>query len=162
MTTAARELGLEAELQTTSLEGEAREVGVTLAKRARQLSEGHRSLPGPRASVFAGETTVTLGPGPVGQGGRNQECALSAALELDGVPRTLIACFASDGSDGPTDAAGAIVDSGTCARARACGLDPHRALASHDAYPLLAATGDLFRTGPTETNVADLGLILAW
>lgn len=161
MTTAARELGLEAEVHTTALEGEAREVGVALAKLARQLSEGG-SLRGPRAALLAGETTVTLGPGPVGQGGRNQECALSAALELDGLPRTLIACFASDGSDGPTDAAGAIVDSGTCARARACGLDPHRALSSHDAYPLLAATGDLVKTGPTETNVADLALVLAW
>jgi glycerate 2-kinase len=107
-----------------------------------------------------GETTVTLGAKP-GRGGRNQEFALAAArwIAAHQAPLTVLAA-GSDGSDGPTDAAGGLVDGGTWARIRAAGVDPEAALAGHDAYPALAAAGDLLVTGPTRTNVMDLAL--AW
>ena len=95
-----------------------------------------------------------------GRGGRNQEVALGAARGLAGLRSALIVSFATDGVDGPTDAAGAVVDGTTLERARDRGLDPVRHLAENDAYPLLEAIGDLIRTGPTNTNVNDLMLIL--
>ena len=95
-----------------------------------------------------------------GRGGRNQEVALGAARPMAGLPGTLLVSFATDGTDGPTDAAGAVADGTTLARARARGFDPARHLAENDAYPLLDAVGDLIRIGPTNTNVNDLMLIL--
>ncbi|MCB9569202.1 MAG: DUF4147 domain-containing protein [Myxococcales bacterium] len=160
MAQAAQDEGIAAELLTTWLRGEARVVGVVLAALAQGLADDPPQRRRPAAWILAGETTVTLKR--AGLGGRNQECALAAAIALDGRPRTLVACLASDGSDGPTDAAGAIVDGESCSLARARGLRPARALIDHDAYPLLAATGDLVFTGPTATNIADLALVLAW
>lgn len=95
-----------------------------------------------------------------GKGGRNQEVALSAAIALEGAENVIIVTLATDGIDGPTDAAGAIVDGETVRRARMRGLNPERALNRHDAYPLLRQTGDLLFTGPTRTNVADLFLVI--
>jgi len=112
---------------------------------------------GPFALVAGGETTVRVRPG--GRGGRAQQLALAAAVALEGAPCVLLAA-GTDGVDGPTDAAGACVDGGTVARAWARGLDPAAALAATDSHPLLAATGDLLRTGPTGTNVADLVVAL--
>jgi len=109
--------------------------------------------------IAGGETTVTLGPAP-GRGGRNQELALSAALALDGVAGITVLAGGSDGNDGPTDAAGAIVDGTTVARARARGLAANRHREGHDAHPLFAALGDLLLTGATGTNVMDLTLAL--
>jgi hydroxypyruvate reductase len=109
--------------------------------------------------VLGGETTVTLGPQP-GHGGRNQELALAAALALEGVAGITVAALATDGTDGPTDSAGAIVDGGTVARGRASGLDAAAALRGHDAYPYLAAVGDLLLSGPTQTNVNDLVVVM--
>ena len=95
-----------------------------------------------------------------GLGGRAQELALRLALELgDSLDFTAL-CAGSDGSDGPTDAAGAFADARSLARAAERGLDPRAHLARSDVHPLLAATGDLYVTGPTETNVADLALVL--
>jgi len=107
--------------------------------------------------VFAGETTVTVTGS--GNGGRNQEAALAAALEIDGRPITFLA-GATDGVDGPTDAAGGIVDGGTIGRGRAMGLDAVTFLKDNDANTYLTATDDLIMTGPTGTNVADLWLVL--
>jgi glycerate-2-kinase len=107
--------------------------------------------------VFAGETTVTLTGS--GSGGRNQEAALAAAIEIDGRPITFLA-GGTDGVDGPTNAAGGVVDGGTIDRGRASGLDSVAALQRNDANTYLAATGDLIVTGPTGTNVADLWFIL--
>src|SRR5207245_10936413 len=112
---------------------------------------------GPFALVSRGERTVRVRPG--GGGGRAQQLALAAAVALEGAPCVLLAA-GTDGVDGPTDAAGACVDGGTVARAWARGLDPAAALAATDSHPLLAATGDLLRTGPTGTNVADLVVAL--
>jgi len=96
---------------------------------------------------------------PGGVGGRSQHLALAAAIELAGSSAVLLAA-GTDGVDGPTDAAGACVDGGTTARARAAGLDAEAALAATDSHRLLAATGDLVQTGPTGTNVADLVVAL--
>lgn len=136
-----------------AVEGEARDLGARLAHAARDLAEkGEKAL-----LVGSGETTVTVRGG--GLGGRNQEAALAAALSLEGERGVFVVCLATDGSDGPTDAAGAIVDGKTSAKARSLSLSSERALAENDAYPLLRATGDLLFTGPTGTNVADLVLV---
>jgi hydroxypyruvate reductase len=107
--------------------------------------------------VWGGETTVTVRG--AGRGGRNQELALAAALALDGWPVGILA-LATDGVDGPTDAAGAWADGGTVARARDLGLDARQHLTANDAYPFFAALGDLLLTGPTGTNVNDLLVVL--
>ena len=154
----AKELGLQGLLLTTHLEGEAREAGRVLAALGREVVQNADPIPAPACLVLGGETTVTLrGPG---RGGRNQEMALAAALAADGLQGVLIACFATDGTDGPTDAAGALVEGDTVARARSLGLDPARHLAENDAYPLFHALGDLIVTGPTRTNVNDLALVI--
>ncbi|MBP7867547.1 MAG: DUF4147 domain-containing protein [Acidobacteria bacterium] len=114
--------------------------------------------PAPLCLILGGETTVTLRG--EGLGGRNQETALAAALELDGLEGALVVCLATDGGDGPTDAAGAFADGETVSRARALGLDPADHLARNDAYPFFAALGDLVVTGPTRTNVNDLALVI--
>ena len=155
---AARAAGFQTLLLSTYLEGEARHVGQVLAGIARQIVATGDPVPRPACVVCGGETTVTVTGD--GRGGRNQELPLAAAAALDGLPGVLLVGFATDGRDGPTDAAGAAVDGTTFARARRAGLDPIRHLREHDAYPLLEAIGDLIRTGPTGTNVADLALIL--
>jgi hydroxypyruvate reductase len=155
---AAARLGFRTLLLTTFIEGEAREVGRVLAGIAREtLTTGH-PVRRPACIIAGGETTVTVRGS--GRGGRNQEVALAAARPLHGLGHVLLASFATDGTDGPTDAAGAVADGTTVARARAHGLDPVRHLAENNAYPLLEAIGDLIRTGPTNTNVNDLMLIL--
>ena len=154
----ARDLGYDSLLLTTFVEGEAREVAkvaVALIKGVR--AHGHPVGP-PACLVWGGETTVTVRG--AGKGGRNQELALSAALGLDGIEDVALLALATDGSDGPTDAAGAVVDGGTVGRALAEGLDPHAALAANDSYSLLDRTGDLLRLGPTGTNVNDLLITL--
>ncbi len=130
--------------------GEAAEVGARLAAAVRALP-GHAP---PLCLVCAGEPVVTLGDAP-GRGGRMQEAALAAAIGIEGT-RAVVLCAGTDGTDGPTDAAGALVDGATAARIRGAGLDPRAHLLAHDAYPALDAAGDLLRTGPTRTNVRDL------
>ncbi|KPV48993.1 glycerate kinase, partial [Kouleothrix aurantiaca] len=109
--------------------------------------------------VAGGETTVTLRG--EGLGGRNQELALGAAEGMAGLPGALVVALATDGGDGPTDAAGAVVDGNTLARARAQGLAPADFLRRNDAYHFFAALDDLLRPGPTQTNVNDLLFISA-
>jgi hydroxypyruvate reductase len=104
--------------------------------------------------VWGGETTVTVHGD--GLGGRNQELALAAALALDGWPDVLLVTLATDGTDGPTDAAGALVSGETVARARQQGLVPAEYLARNDSYHFFQRLGDLIITGPTQTNVNDL------
>ena len=154
----ARNLGYRALLLTTFVEGEAREV----AKVAAALVKGARKygdpLPPPLCLVWGGETTVTVRG--KGRGGRNQELALAAALALEGCPHFLLMALATDGTDGPTEAAGGLVDGGTAARIRAAGLEPQALLADNDARRALEAAGDLLITGPTGTNVNDLLVLL--
>lgn len=154
----ARALGYTASVVTDRLTGEARRAGAGLARMGRAVQDEVTNLRPPACLLAAGETTVQVrGPG---KGGRNQEVALGAALGLDGREGILVASLGTDGVDGPTDAAGALADGSTVTRARAVGLEVADALERNDAYPLLDALGDLIRTGPTGTNVADLMLVL--
>lgn len=155
----ARDLGFDTLVLSTCIQGEAREVGRVLAAVLREIAERGRPVARPACVVCAGETTVTVRGR--GRGGRNQELALAAALDLDGLDGVLLVALGTDGIDGPTDAAGAMVDGNTVQRARRAGLDPRARLAANDAYSLLAASGDLIRTGATGTNVNDLTLLLA-
>jgi len=114
----------------------------------------------PVAIVSSGETTVRVRG--TGRGGRNQEFALALAETIAGVAAPLVlASVGTDGIDGPTDAAGALVDNGTRDRAATCGLDAARALDANDSYAYFEAAGDLVRTGPSGTNVGDLQVLLA-
>ena len=151
--TAARSHGLRARVLPEALYGEVGAVAGALADEARRArADGVELL------IAGGEPTVVVrGPG---RGGRAQELALRLALELGTGLDFAALCAGSDGSDGPTEAAGAFADSRTLARAAAHGLDPRALLAQSDAHTLHAATGDLYVTGPTETNVADLALVL--
>ncbi len=155
---AAAEAGFHTLTLSTYIEGEAREVGRVLAGIAREIDAAGRPAPRPACIVAGGETTVTVEGS--GRGGRNQEVALGAARGLAGLSDVLVVSFATDGTDGPTDAAGGVADGTTLARAKAKGLDLTRTLAGNDAYPFLDALGDLIRTGPTGTNVNDVMLIL--
>ena len=155
---AAARLGWGTLLLTTFVEGEARaaaRVAAALALGVR--AHGHPIAP-PACLVWGGETTVTVRG--AGKGGRNQELALAAAIALDGVPGVTQMALATDGTDGPTDAAGGIVDGETARRAREAGLDPLSSLDSNDSYPLLERAGALMLTGPTGTNVNDLLVLL--
>lgn len=134
--------------------GEARTAAREFADRAGRTPGGMR----PACVLAGGETTVTVRGS--GRGGRCQEFVLAAALSMSDHPLTVLAAFGTDGTDGPTDAAGALVDETTAARARAGGLDPQRTLDDNDAYPFFAALSDLIITGPTNTNVNDIYLAL--
>ena len=154
----AADLGYKSLLLTTFLEGEAREVGKLAAALIRGIRQNGDPLSAPACLVLGGETTVTVRGN--GKGGRNQELALSAAISLAGVEQYALMALATDGSDGPTDAAGAIVDGGTYSRIIRAGFDPLAALQDNNSYPVLEASGDLLRIGPTGTNVNDLLVIL--
>jgi hydroxypyruvate reductase len=148
---AANALGYRPHVLTRDVQGEARDVGRDLVTRGRLL------VP-PAALIAGGETTVTVVG--EGRGGRCQEVALAAALAIRASDEMTMMAAGTDGTDGPTDAAGAIVDSGTVARAQAVGLDAECALARNDSYALLAASEDLLRSGPTNTNLLDLYVVL--
>ena len=148
---AAERLGYRPYVLTRALQGEAREVG-------RELVERARLLPGPVCMLAGGETTVTVRGG--GRGGRCQEAALAAALSMKADEDLVVLAAGTDGTDGPTDAAGGLVDAGTLGRGRAAGRDAARALGDNDAYRFLDASGDLVVTGPTNTNLLDLYLAL--
>jgi len=154
----ARQLGFNTLLLSTYVEGEAREVAKVAAALAKGVRAHGDPLPPPACLVWGGETTVTVRGD--GRGGRNQELALAAALALADWPGVLVIALATDGTDGPTDAAGAIVTGETVARARAMGLDPRAALEANDSYAFFDALDDLIRTGPTGTNVNDLLFVL--
>ena len=141
-------------LLTDQLCCEAREAGSFLASVLRTHSGGGKNL----AFLAGGETVVHLRGS--GLGGRNQELALAAALGLDGLPGAAVFSVGSDGTDGPTDAAGGYADGGTAAAIRAAGLDPGALLRNNDAYHALAACGGLLMTGPTGTNVNDVAVAL--
>ncbi|MCZ7572085.1 MAG: glycerate kinase [Ardenticatenaceae bacterium] len=150
----AQALGYHALLLSTYIEGEAREVAKVAAAIAKEVVHSGRPLAPPACLVAGGETTVTVRGS--GKGGRNQEVALAAALALDGWSNVAIVALATDGGDGPTDAAGALVDGTTVQRGRLQGLEARDFLDRNDAYPFLRAVGDLLITGPTNTNVNDL------
>jgi hydroxypyruvate reductase len=161
---AAEALGYQASLVTTYLDGEAREAGRFLAALGKEAAAAQASGDAPKRPicfVVGGETTVTLRR-LGGTGGRNQELALGAALSLDD-PRwagVTVAAMGTDGIDGPTEAAGALVDASTVKRAAEAGLNAGESLQGHDSATFFAALGDAIVTGPTGTNVNDLALVL--
>ena len=157
---AAREAGLAPLILGDALEGESRELGIVLAGIARSVRLHGHPLPAPALLLSGGETTVTIGDGPFGRGGRNSEFLLGLAVALTGTPGIWAMAGDTDGIDGSEDAAGAIVAPDTLARARALSLDPAALLAGHDSHTMFAALGDLIRTGPTLTNVNDFRAIL--
>lgn len=156
----AGELGFNTLLLSTFVEGEAREIAKVYAATAREIAVYGRPLARPACLIAGGETTVTVRGD--GMGGRNQEMALAAALKLAGLNDVMVLPAATDGSDGPTDATGAIADGTTVARALELGLDPADFLARNDAYHFFERLGDLIKTGPTNTNVNDLTFVFAF
>jgi glycerate 2-kinase len=148
----ARGLGFHTLLLASTIEGETRDVARMHAAIAREIRSSANPVPPPACIVSGGETTVTLRGS--GKGGRNQEFALAAAIDIAGLPGTYILSAGTDGSDGPTDAAGALVDGNT---ADDLALP---ALSNNDSYPYLQARNALVITGPTNTNVMDIHLIL--
>jgi glycerate-2-kinase len=149
----ARDAGFVPRVVTRTLRGEAREIGRTLAALARAAAAGEGV-----ALLFAGETTVTV-TGP-GRGGRNLEVALAAALALDGTSDRCVLAAGTDGVDGGSPAAGAVVDGDTASRGRLLGRDPDAALVDNDAWGFFAGLPEAIVTGPTGTNVADLAVAL--
>lgn len=149
-----RSLGFNTLLLSTFVQGEAREVGTVAAAIAREIAASGKPIARPACVVAGGETTVTVRGG--GQGGRNQELALSSARGIEGLADTWVVALATDGGDGTTDAAGAAVDGGTMSRARAAGLDAAQYLADNDSHRFFAELAGLIQTGPTGTNVNDL------
>ena len=154
----AEALGYRTVVLSSQIQGETRHVAAVHAAIAREVRQSGHPLPPPACILSGGETTVTMATG--GKGGRNQEFALAAALDIAGCADIVILSAGTDGTDGPTDAAGAVVDGATTGRAAAAGLDPCRHLAAHDAYPLFERLQDLVITGPTRTNVMDLRVML--
>jgi len=154
----ARRLGFHTLVLSTFLEGEAREVARVHAAIAREIRATGRPVKAPACVISGGETTVTVHS--KGLGGRNQEFALAAAIDIAGLRDVVILCGGTDGTDGPTDAAGAIADGTTLARAESLGLSAPAFLRNNDSYHFFEATGDLIKTGPTGTNVADVQIVL--
>ena len=154
----ARELGYHSSILSNSIEGEARHAALFHIAIGKEVLNSGQPISAPACLISGGETTVTVSG--EGKGGRNQEFALAAALAIDGNERLVVLSAGTDGTDGPTDAAGGIVDGATVRRAKDKGLDPFAHLEKHDSYPFLLAVGDLLITGPTFTNVMDLRLIL--
>ncbi len=156
----AQQEGFHSLILTTRLVGEAREVGHVLAAIAKEMALTGNPVPRPAWLIIGGETTVTVrGPG---QGGRNQELALAMVQNIAGLERIAVLTLATDGGDGPTDAAGAVVTGETWSRAKQLGLDPAEYLSQNNSYPFFAALEDSIRTGPTQTNVNDLLVIVTW
>jgi hydroxypyruvate reductase len=154
----AAELGFRPLVLSTFIEGETRDVARMHAAIARQVHATGQPARTPLVLISGGETTVTL-KGP-GKGGRNQEFVLAAAIDIAGLADTLVLSGGTDGTDGPTDAAGAVADGQTIARAVKQGLSAAAYLADNDSYHFFEKLGDLLITGPTNTNVMDLRLIL--
>ncbi len=155
----ASQLGLHSSVQSTFLQGEAEQVGNTIATLARDMARTSKTIRRPALLIWGGEPTVTI-TGNKGQGGRAQECALSVAISIAGLPKMIMAGFGTDGSDGPTDAAGAIVDGETIVRAKEKNLQAENFLKSHNSYTFFKKAGGQIKTGPTGTNVNDIYLLL--
>jgi len=157
---AARAEGVAPLILGDALEGESREVGTLLAGIARSVRAHGVPVAAPALLLSGGETTVSIGHGPAGGGGRCRECMLGLAVALGGAAGIWALAGDTDGIDGTEEAAGAIVAPDTLARARAAGLDARALLAGHDSAALFAALDDHVVTGPTLTNVNDFRAIL--
>ncbi|PKN67361.1 MAG: glycerate kinase [Deltaproteobacteria bacterium HGW-Deltaproteobacteria-15] len=155
----AGKLGYNAVILSSMIEGETREVALVHTAIAKEILATGRPVPAPACVISGGETTVTIRG--KGRGGRNQEFCLAAAIDIRDQPlRVIVTSGGTDGNDGPTDAAGAIIDPLTCRRGEESGLRAETHLENNDAYPYLEKTGDLLITGPTKTNVMDVRFVL--
>lgn len=154
----AKQLGYRTLVLATTIEGETRDVARMHAAIAKEIVSSRRPVRVPACVLSGGETTVTLRG--QGLGGRNQEFALAAAMDIAGTGTIAVLSAGTDGTDGPTDAAGAVADSGTLARASAKGLDAKTFLRDNDSYHFFEPLNDLIKTGPTGTNVMDLHVVL--
>jgi glycerate 2-kinase len=154
----AKALGYRTMVLSTRIEGETRDVAGVHAAIAKEILATARPLRPPACILSGGETTVTIRGS--GMGGRNQEFVLAAAIALEGSGPVTVLSAGTDGTDGPTDAAGAIGDSSTVNRARALGLDAGAFLANNDSYHFFENIEGLIKTGPTGTNVMDIRVVL--
>ncbi len=154
----AKALGYNSLVLSTTIEGETREIAGMHAALAREILASGHPVRRPACLISGGETTVTIRGR--GLGGRNQEFALAAAIAIDGLTDIVVLSGGTDGTDGPTNAAGAMADGITVARARALGMEAERYLWDNNSYNFFQPLGDLLLTGPTFTNVMDLRLIL--
>lgn len=154
----AKQLGYNCLIISSMIEGEAREVARVHAAIAKEISRSGDPITVPACLISGGETTVTLKGS--GKGGRNQEFALAAAVELGAEGNIVVLSAGTDGTDGPTDAAGALCDTTTVARAETNKLNPAAFLKNNDSYHFFKPLNDLIITGPTQTNVMDLQIVL--
>jgi hydroxypyruvate reductase len=155
----ARRLGYRPLIVSSSMQGEAREVARVHCEILREVTATGNPISAPACLLSGGETTVTVKG--KGKGGRNQEFALASAIYLDGLAGALVLSAGTDGTDGPTDAAGAIADGYSAQRAKDQGLSVSEHLQANDSYTVFSALGDLVKTGSTGTNVMDLNVLLA-
>jgi glycerate 2-kinase len=155
---AAQARGYRTLILSSSIEGETRQIARMHAAIAREIRQSGEPIAPPACVIAGGETTVTIHGD--GTGGRNQEFALAAALDITGLDNVVILSGGTDGTDGPTPAAGALADGHTIARARALGLAPETFLRRNDSYHFFHALDDLLITGPTGTNVMDMHILL--
>jgi glycerate 2-kinase len=154
----AQQLGYTPLILSAFVQGEARETARVFAAIGKEIASSGHPIPAPACILAGGETTVTIRGR--GKGGRNQELALSAAREMDGWPQLSLLSAGTDGSDGPTDAAGAFVDGHTWSEARRKGIEPEKYLTENDSYHFFNQLDDLLITGPTRTNVMDVICLL--
>jgi glycerate-2-kinase len=151
------ELGFNTLLLTSHMEGEAKDIGIFLGAIAKEIFSSNNPISRPAAVIVGGETTVTVKG--KGLGGRNQEIVLSAASKIAKMEGVAIASIGTDGIDGPTDAAGAIVDGKSILRAQKSGLNNKKMLNDNDSYNFFSKIGDLIITGPTGSNVNDIAVV---
>jgi glycerate-2-kinase len=151
--------GLNTILLTSQIEGEARNIGLMIGAIAKEIISSNNPVQRPAGLIIGGETTVTVTGR--GIGGRNQEICLASALRISGLKGVAVASISTDGIDGPTDAAGAIVDGNTIFHSELKGLDAEKYLHNNDSYSFFKEIGDLIYTGPTGTNVNDISILIA-
>ena len=155
----AKRLGLRPYILETPLQGEAKDLGTILGSMAKDIREFGNPVRSPACMIVGGEPTVTVTG--KGKGGRAQECILAAMQELTGLTHVVVAGLGTDGTDGPTEVAGAMVDGRTVQRAQKKGISIEKSLERHDSYTFFKKVGGHIITGPTKTNVNDIYIILA-
>jgi len=155
----AKQLGLRPILQPAPLQSEAQDAGNLIATFAKRLHKTKKTIHRPTCIIWGGEPVVKVTG--KGKGGRAQECMLSAAIGISGLPNIMLAGVGTDGSDGPTDVAGAVVNGETVMRAKKKNLQAHKFLKTHNSYAFFKHAGGHIKTGPTGTNVNDIYLLLA-
>ena len=151
-------MGYNTAILSTFIEGETRDVARVHAAIAKEILSSGNPIKRPACVISGGETTVTIRG--KGKGGRNQEFSLAGSMDIDGMENVVLLSAGTDGTDGPTDAAGAIADGTTVSLARKLGMDPGHYLRENDSYHFFEALNDLIITGPTFTNVMDLRIVL--